>query len=625
MPGNYRSGVEVFMIIVELLAIIAAFLLLIVIITNFLEKKAKRQFIALIFVAVFGYLINTGALIYNIVLLKNTTVFDYFAVLIKGAQYTASLLVFEDKFNSLGALTAHNWFKIIYYVFLGCAYILYSLTLISLLSYKTLSKIKLLFTRSNTVYCFSSINDKSLMLADSVAKEKPGALIVFTLINLSQDDETKKTLKKLKNRRFYIYVCSRESENEDFLEKYPLLSRFKRKLLFCLDENSEKNISFCKDYSNDPIEIYAMAEEEFCGSSYLNKSNIHIIKQHDLTARMLVNAYPCYNNIYCDNEKKHINVIILGRGRSGNAIFKNIFVANQFKDVNLNITVFDAKDKNGFYKLQYPGIYDNENIKFLKTDIYSENFLEEFFGFLRKDNYIVVALGDDKKNIELANIIYKYILTQSNYKASIYVHIRHEKNKTLLQDVLKDGISIHAIGTESQIFNYDIVVGEFMDIFAKAINDNYNKANPANAKNWCELSEFTKSSNRSVGVAAKSKMFSLGLEIADMNDEREEFDINLLSEEDNLKAAMEEHMRWNAFHLVNGWNKMTIEESMAYGKDKKVRKSEDKKKSLSLVEWDELDNVSKYLGEDIKSYDYLWKNAFVEALHKYNKKIVEKE
>lgn len=612
------------MIVFELLGIIAVFCALIFLITNFLDKRARRRVVALGAVAALAFLFNAGAMIYNLVYTGANDAFDYFIALVRGVQYTAGLLVFEDNFSSLGVLTGYEWFKIVYYAFLGVAYFLYSLTLISLLSYRFVSKIKLFFARKERVYAFTCLNEKSLMLAASLKEKKPKAPLVFTLNNFTQTDENKKLLRKLKDERYCLYVCGKGTEQKKYLGKFPLLKRFGEASVFCLDENSESNISFCRDFAGERLEIYALTEEEFSGSVYLRKDNVHIIKQHDLTAKMLASAYPCFKNVYNAEDGEEINVLILGRGRSGNEIFKNLFIANQFRDIKLRVTVFDGKDKDGFYRLQYPGIYGCDNVRFVKTDIYSQNFIAELSGYLKPDNYIVISLGDDKRNIEVANALYNYILTGSDKKASIYAHVRAEKNKTLLQSVSMGGISVTAFGHESQVFNFDIVVAEFMDLFAKAVNENYNRANPEKAKSWSELSEFTKSSNRAVGLGVGAKLYSLGLEVADMADEREEVDLESLTEEENLRAAQEEHLRWNAFHLVNGWTKMSIAESRAYGEDKKVRKSEEKRKSLSLVGWDELKEVSEYLGEDVQSYDYLWKNAFTRALHIINKKVVRR-
>lgn len=620
------------LIFAEVLGIIILFVAAVALLTGYLDKRIKRQMVALGAVAVLAFLINVGAMIYDTAVSGSKNAFDYCITLVRGLQNTMSLLVFDDKFSSLGVLTHHIWFKGLYYAVLGIAYVLYSLTLISLISYKLLSKIKLLVWRKKEIFAFTCLNEKSVMLANSIRASRPKAAIAFTLDSFTQTDDNKKLLRKLKDARHNLYVGGKETGKNSFLARFPLLELYKKISVFCLDDNSEKNIAFCKNYSDDRIQIYALTEEEYSGSQYLHKNNVHVVKQHDLTARMLCQTHPCYLSAYDGESSKEINVIIIGRGRSGNEIFKNIYIANQFENIKLKITVFDSQDKNGFYRLRYPELYDNENISFLQANIYSENFFKDLKSHLRDNNYIVVAIGDDKKNIEFANILYEAISARTECGAQIYAHVRHEQNKTLLQSLSSfssmgedsdKSVSVEAFGHESHVFDYNIVVAEFMDIFAKAINDNYNKANPSSAKQWEELSEFTKSSNRAVGLAVNAKMFSLGCEIVSSDDGREEVDLNKLSPEDDLRAAKEEHMRWCAFHAVNGWTKMEIDESKAKSRDgKKLRKIEEKKRSLSMVSWDELEAVSRYLGEDIQSYDYLWKDAVVYALHKVGKKIV---
>ena len=612
------------LIFAEVLGIIAALAVIVFLVTNYLDKRAKRQVVALGAIAVLAFLLNVGALLYDTAMSGSKNAFDYCITLVRGIQNTLSLLVFDDKFSSLGVLTGYTWFKALYFAVLGVAYFLYSLTLISLISYKLVSKIKIFFGRKDEIYAFNCLNERSVMLAESIRRERKKAVIAFTLNAFTQTDDNKKLFRKLKDERFCLYVGGKELGQNSFIKRFPLIRKYKKISVFCLDDNSEKNISFCKNYSNDKIQIYALAEEEFGGSLYLRGGNVHVIKQHDLTARMLNNLHPCYKTAYDENGKKEINVIILGRGRSGNEIFKNIYIANQFEDIALDITVFDSQDKNGFYRLRYPCIYENERIKFRQANIYSENFFVELKGYLKPNNYIVVSLGDDKRNIEVANLLYDAILSRTNKKAEIYAHVRREQNKTLLQSADADGISLRAFGHESQVFAFNIVVAEFMDVFAKAINENYNKANPQYATEWEDLSEFAKSSNRAVGLAVNAKMFSLGLGIAPQDDARPEFDLNALSPQDDLKAAKEEHKRWCAFHIVNGWTKMSIEESEKLSSpDKKVRKSEQKKRSLSLVGWDELEQVSAYLGENVQSYDYLWKNAITYALHAVGSKVVK--
>lgn len=610
------------MIILEFLGLILLLSVLLFFAVNYLDKSSKRRIYALVIVIIVGFCINCFALVFDLIKGGSKIAVDYFVALVRAGQYTAGLLVFNDKFDSLGILTSYNSFKIIYYIFMGIAYIIYTMTIISLFTYKTTSKLRLIFSKKDCVYCFTDVNEKSFSLAEDIMNKNPKAKVAFTLSNDIFASVPNKDLKKIKENHYILY-CSPKDEDTSFLSTFGIIKLYKIKYIFAFSEKCEINIKFCKNNLNDDLEIYPLILEEYSDSIYLHKSNIHIIKEHDLASRMLIETHPAYKNIYKENDKNNINIIVIGRGRTGNEVFKNLYVTNPFKDINVEMTIFDKVDNNGFYELMYPLMYEDEKINYIKCDIYSMRFFKRLNLYLRPNNYIVVALGDDKKNIEISNLLYRYILANTNNKASIFAHIRDEKNKNLLENKLSDGVLVDSFGVETQLFSYEMIVGEILDIYAKAINDNYNKNNPKNACLWNDLSEFTKSSNRSVWISIPAKLYSLGLEIVDINDPREEISILELDSQLDYKGAYEEHTRWYRFHVVNGWRRLTIDESKSLSKDSKIRKIESRKKSLSLCSFEQLKEVSDYLGEDIQSYDYLWKEPLIYILHKYNKKIVK--
>ena len=75
------------MIVFELLGIIAVFCALIFLITNFLDKRARRRVVALGAVAALAFLFNAGAMIYNLVYTGANDAFDYFIALYCKMQY----------------------------------------------------------------------------------------------------------------------------------------------------------------------------------------------------------------------------------------------------------------------------------------------------------------------------------------------------------------------------------------------------------------------------------------------------------------------------------------------------------------------------------------------------------
>ncbi|MEA2019287.1 MAG: hypothetical protein U9N59_12635, partial [Campylobacterota bacterium] len=78
-----------------------------------------------------------------------------------------------------------------------------------------------------------------------------------------------------------------------------------------------------------------------------------------------------------------------------------------------------------------------------------------------------------------------------------------------------------------------------------------------------------------------------------------------LSVDEIVTLAKAEHNRWNAFHILNGWKKMSVDELLNRKEQgtKPFQKIPEKKLHSCLVSWEELDNVSKAMNHDYKSDD----------------------
>jgi hypothetical protein len=156
---------------------------------------------------------------------------------------------------------------------------------------------------------------------------------------------------------------------------------------------------------------------------------------------------------------------------------------------------------------------------------------------------------------------------------------------------------------------------------------------------WNELSMFLKDSNRYLVEHNKIKKYIINklIESSTVNNDYEKLKkfikekfynyknmeikwdkmglknhkyIKKLSKEDIEQLAKIEHKRWCAFHILNGWKPMSIDElkNRTKGlKDREVkrkkRKDEVKKLHACLVSWEELDKVSEILEYNYKSHD----------------------
>ncbi len=121
------------------------------------------------------------------------------------------------------------------------------------------------------------------------------------------------------------------------------------------------------------------------------------------------------------------------------------------------------------------------------------------------------------------------------------------------------------------LLTYETIVGERLDKMAKAVNHAYlfhfTQAQNLDAeKEWKQLNEFQKESNRSAARHLPSKQYLLQSGVSAM------------------QIYELEHLRWNAFHFVNGWR---------MGCDENGKKDAAKKLHPLLIPYSELSQEEK--------------------------------
>ena len=195
-------------------------------------------------------------------------------------------------------------------------------------------------------------------------------------------------------------------------------------------------------------------------------------------------------------------------------------------------------------------------------------------------------------------------------KKVIAVHMRNQSN--LLNEVDESGIYKHIkfFGEYESIFTDEIIINEELDTVAKKINEHYNLQENVNKEsigkpsvgNWSKLDLFYKNSNRDVAAHLNTKLALIGYEISNgkelsyFNEDLTLDNYTNITKIENLLQI--EHLRWNAFHFVNGWTGFTsvdIENIKVKNNNKldySDRKDKRNRKHACLVSWEELNDVS---------------------------------
>jgi hypothetical protein len=359
------------------------------------------------------------------------------------------------------------------------------------------------------------------------------------------------------------------------------------------------------------------AENEKNGTNF----DIRIFDESDIAVRQLIEQNPLYDVIDINNKEataeSDITVLLVGFGDIGMEVLKKSICYSQCIG---NKTKFLIVDNNitkiiGVFNNRYPELMSNYDICMVDADVREEHFFDLLKEKAMELNYIVVALGEDRLNVDTAMGI-KEIFDRSlgpNGKHPIIAANVQNTEELVRCSIHVSGTgcsNIHIFGQAEMIFTEDIIVNESMDIMAKAINTYYSNISPQQATEWRKLNTFTKESNRSAAFHIRTKLQLAGLkmckkELAEDNDEIIETSEKLrgyLGEKRLNNLAICEHLRWNAFHFTSGWTTWRLEEIETADKPKdSVRR-----RHACLVDWDTLRNVANAFGkENSEYYQYL--------------------
>ncbi|MCH5158734.1 MAG: hypothetical protein J1F33_06030 [Clostridiales bacterium] len=314
-----------------------------------------------------------------------------------------------------------------------------------------------------------------------------------------------------------------------------------------------------------------------------------------------------------------IKNIFVGFGNANYQMLKHSVISGQLLGVDYNAVVYanDIGDgrpslRQAMFKQQAPGLFERDekmqdktyfespkekyNIIFKHSDVLSNEFYDDILNELIGNDYtaMYLALGDDKTCIETAFELRQLIAEcfDKLRNVSIYIKVRKRTvmiDETFLNNFRSIPLKIECYGMDEDILTVDNVIAPFLDRLASTVsNQNHNIP-------WGFASEFERDSNRSKVMDLRTMVGLLGLDIVNRDKDTvpcdEEYkaryglkdntviDIVAADTSKDKKArlkypvtengkpdgkildtarnnlARREHLRWNTFHLANGWTK----------------------------------------------------------------------
>ena len=466
-------------------------------------------------------------------------------------------------------------------------------------------------------YLFSEINERTLCIAEDVAKKNKKAVIVFA-VGSEKGDVDAHSLERIKKIGTVI--------NEDIVNVSHSLKRERNYYLLCADGNAnlDAGLRLYKKYNERPtgnVNMWLYTNDEISEVIFdhlYETFNVRLVSEESLIARRLVVEHPLYSAV--DNGR--LSVLIVGGGKIGLEIARSAAECSCLgKGVKSEITVVDIKAgrAKSVFERTAPRLAERCNVRFRFADVSTSLFVDILKEV--KPTYVVVALGNQNLNIGTALSVRRICGTEGELPR-IHALIDH---KSMEEQIIPNlqvsfwsydeekvrhtsepicSFDIHPFGSYEDTYS-DLRIGaSYLDCLAVAHNAAYCKISGINEKYTpAVLTElynqimFFKNYSDAYAVSIPYKLHLMGLELCDDG----EGDITLLKSRlpQSIKLLREhEDKRHEAFMRANGWTDMSLSDV------EKAGMISDKLKKLNArIDDSQTKELAKLTGRDFDRED----------------------
>lgn len=421
---------------------------------------------------------------------------------------------------------------------------------------------ELLFHYRAPLYVFSELNEKSLVLAESIKQKDARSFLVFTDVFENREEPIFELCEKVRELKG---VCFRR----DIVDiNWKMHRNTKPVSLFVIGEDEAENIDQAiklkeryREDENFQLYIFASSMESEilfntaeCGGMRIRRCN---------PIRSLINEMLYQDgHIYFDqaiereNGDRLISVVLLGMGQYGMEMLKALTWFCQMDGYEVEIHAFDknpdardilekqcpelmAPDKNGVYVegdayytiAVYPGI-DVTTIQFADA-------LKKISAI----SHVFIALGSDGENTGAA-LDARMLCSRNNQHPVIQTIVHsHLKSKAMekISDYRGHPYDIHFIGDLQTTYSEQVVIHSQLERAALERHLKWEKAREHEF--WAYESNYRSSVAAAIHLKMRKHCRIPGA------DKREE----ALTEAEKLSIGALEHRRWNAYMRSEGY------------------------------------------------------------------------
>ena len=479
-------------------------------------------------------------------------------------------------------------------------------------------KMRLLLRFSPKCYVFSEINENALALAAGLKKKSGRKTIVFC----DSKNVDKGLLVKAKklgaialykpctalkvSRRFraYEFFIISPEEDQNILLAETIIAKYadakKPKVLINAFVESGTNVKFLEDALRTKGENLNL--------------ELRCIDETALLCNHLVYAHPLYHT---KGNANTISVAIIGCSETGMRMLKTVYWAGQIDGYALKIRIYD-KDadviQKEFYR-QCPGLKDEDCIKFVKADAGSCDFKEQLLAPHNSADatYIVVTMGNDQLNLSLSDELYRTYRRHLDFNDAlmpeIFVRVRSQAKSSAYFDnaAFLEKRHIHLFGTASSVFSEEVLFDTELENLAFAVHLAYwdsldiDKNSPKYAeilRNF-KTSEYDRRSSMAAALHLSAKLWmcegTSKTGTANLTAENIQAYARCIEADPSLiqRLAQNEHARWNAFMLSEGYQSASEKEMHQYAAQVNNHKDDLSMLHPCITHWDALDALEK--------------------------------
>lgn len=502
--------------------------------------------------------------------------------------YAIKSIVMEQDLSVLARMNLSSMMEYFYLILLIILFLLTpALTVSFIVSYleRIISNLKFIMSKNKKLYVFSELNDKSIILSKNLGNKKKIAIIFCNV-----QDKKDIGIKSIK--------LSDRVENIKFNSKSDIT-------FYMVDANEEDNLNATlslidkyKTFNKIKINVVNRTEETPVILDSMDKGNItvEIINETERAVFNLLNNTPLFLNTV----DKTISILIVGCGNVGKEFLRDSVWCGMMPNYKLRFLVIDINTdtiKDNIL-VEMPELLSNYDITFVNSDIKSNKAIDVIND--RADvNYILVSTDSDDKNIDIAIMLRRLYLRNFNREPIINLYIENDiKNKEIirLSNEKNNGYNLNAFGSMKELYEQNSIIDSELEKIAKEIHLAYDP-NDKDLKRY-NLREYNKRSSRASAVHIKYRLKAvLGDNYTlDMKENQ-----RLFKEKYNDKIeeilSRNEHDRWSAYTRSMGYVYVSCKEVAKYYKSNKHYVDYLARRHPALVEYDQLDNVSKELSK----------------------------